>query len=76
MSSLISQILQEDENQCVYELLKKSANVCTFVKSHCGEEVESFNLFKMRYCLLGGEGEGGAILFFVVLVSDPKSGLI
>lgn len=66
--SFIAKLLDEEPNQCTYELLKKATNLCKFVTDHCDDEVESFNLFKMRYCILGGEGEGGAILFFVALV--------
>lgn len=61
-------ILGDEAPQCTYELLHKATNICKFVKENCKEGVESIDLFEMRYCILGGEGEGGAILFFIALV--------
>ena len=67
MYSLSQLIGEEAQTKCEYEFIKKADDICKFVTEHC-TELESLDFFKFRYCIIGGEGEGGAFLFFCVLV--------
>jgi hypothetical protein len=61
-------LTQEAADLCTYELVSAAQNICEYVTLHCGEQVETIDLFKIRFCKIGGEGHGGEVGFYIALV--------
>lgn len=67
---MLESILTQDvADKCTYELVSAAQNICEYVTEHCGEQVETINLFRIRFCQIGGEGRGGEFGFYIALVS-------
>ena len=65
---LQSVLTQEAADKCTYELVSAAKDICAYVLENCGDQVETINLFKIRFCLIGGEGQGGEPGFYIALV--------